>query len=92
MSGTSEFDEEAHRQSALVGASNNADEDQAWVDDISIFNDEAFSDVQAKLPAESNADLLSYLRHAVWPLLTDRAPCTKQQREQILGYDPESGV
>lgn len=36
------FAEEAHRQSALVAASSSAAEDQAWVDDISQFNDADF--------------------------------------------------
>lgn len=34
------FAEEAHRQSALVAASSSAAADQAFVDDISQFNDE----------------------------------------------------
>lgn len=36
---TPEFAEEAHRQSALAAASSGEAEDQAWVDDISEFND-----------------------------------------------------
>lgn len=36
------FAEEAHRQSALAAATDTAAEDQAWVDDISQFNDEDF--------------------------------------------------
>jgi hypothetical protein len=36
------FAAEAHRQSALAAASSHAAEDQAWVDDISEFNDEGF--------------------------------------------------
>ncbi|MEN4476583.1 antitoxin MazE family protein [Mycolicibacterium cosmeticum] len=37
-----EFAEEAHRQAALVAAADDAAEDQAWVDDISQFNDDNF--------------------------------------------------
>ena len=37
-----EFAKEAHRQSALAGASANASDDQAFVDAISEFNDEDF--------------------------------------------------
>jgi hypothetical protein len=36
------FAAEAHRQSALAAASSHAAEDQAWVDDISEFNDDGF--------------------------------------------------
>lgn len=35
-------DEEAHRQSALAAVSSSADDDQAFVDAISQFNDEDF--------------------------------------------------
>lgn len=35
-----EFAEEAHRQSALAAATDNASDDQAFVDAISQFNDE----------------------------------------------------
>jgi hypothetical protein len=37
-----EFAEEAHRQSALAAAIDNASDDQAFVDAISQFNDEDF--------------------------------------------------
>jgi antitoxin VapB len=36
--------------------------------------------------------LLDVMRTEIWPLLTDRAPITKREREEILGYDPELGV
>jgi antitoxin VapB len=36
--------------------------------------------------------LLDVMRTEIWPLLTDRAPITKREREEILGYDPEAGV
>ena len=36
------FAEEAHRQSALAATSSHAAEDQAWVDELSQFNDEDF--------------------------------------------------
>ena len=36
--------------------------------------------------------LLSVMRTEIWPLLTDRTPITKRQREEILGYDAETGV
>lgn len=39
-----EFADEAHRQSALAAASDNARDDQAFVDAISQFNDQEFSD------------------------------------------------
>ncbi|CCK62872.1 antitoxin MazE family protein [Mycobacterium canetti] len=42
---TPEFAKEAHRQSALAAATDSAADDQAWVDDISQFNDEDF-DIQ----------------------------------------------
>ena len=32
------------------------------------------------------------MRTEVWPLLSDRTPITKHEREEILGYDPETGV
>ena len=46
---------------------------------------------------ESNAgnreeQLLNVMRTEIWPLLTDRTPITKREREEILGYDPETGV
>lgn len=36
--------------------------------------------------------LLDVVRTEIWPLLPDHTPITKQEREQILGYDPETGV
>lgn len=54
MSGTSEFAEEAHRQSAQVAAASTAGEDQAWVDDISQFNDE--DSEETAQPSRSHAD------------------------------------
>jgi antitoxin VapB len=36
--------------------------------------------------------LLNVMRTEIWPLLTDRRPITKREREEILGYDPETGV
>ncbi|SHU95771.1 antitoxin MazE-like protein [Mycobacteroides abscessus] len=44
------FAEEAHRQSALVAAASSEAEDQAWVDDVSEFNDEG-----AALDSESES-------------------------------------
>lgn len=37
-------------------------------------------------------ELLDVLRNEVWPLVSDRSPITKAEREQVLGYDPTSGV
>lgn len=37
-------------------------------------------------------ELLDVMRTEVWPLLSDHTPITKQEREEILGYDPETGV
>lgn len=37
-------------------------------------------------------ELLAVMRTEIWPLLPDRAPITRAEREQILGYDPETGV
>lgn len=37
-----EFTEEAHRQAAQLAAADEASQDQAWVDDISQFNDDDF--------------------------------------------------
>ena len=36
--------------------------------------------------------LLDVMRTEIWPLLPDRAPITKREREAILGYDSETGV
>lgn len=38
------------------------------------------------------AQLLDVMRTEIWPLLPDRTPITKQDREAILGYDPATGV
>ena len=37
-------------------------------------------------------ELLDVLRNEIWPLLDDGTPITKAQREQMLGYDPATGV
>nr|AKT73074.1 antitoxin VapB36 [Mycobacterium avium subsp. hominissuis] len=37
-------------------------------------------------------ELLDVLRTEIWPLLEDRSAITKGEREQVLGYDPTSGV
>jgi len=36
-------------------------------------------------------DLLDVMRTEIWPLLGDTTPITKQERERVLGYDPETG-
>lgn len=36
--------------------------------------------------------LLDTMRTEIWPLLPDRTPITKPEREAILGYDPTTGV
>lgn len=36
--------------------------------------------------------LLEVMETEIWPLLPDHTPITKQDREQILGYNPETGV
>ncbi len=36
--------------------------------------------------------LLDTMRTEIWPLLPDRTPITKPEREAILGYDPATGV
>ena len=38
------------------------------------------------------AQLLDVMRTEIWPLLPDRTPITKQDREEILGYNPTTGV
>lgn len=38
--GAPEFTEEAHHQAALLAAADDASQDQAWVDDISQYNDD----------------------------------------------------
>ncbi len=37
-------------------------------------------------------ELLDVLDTEIWPLLNDGAPITKAEREQILGYNPATGV
>jgi hypothetical protein len=38
------------------------------------------------------AALLDRMHNDIWPLLRDHEPVSKQDREQALGYDPETGV
>ncbi len=42
--------------------------------------------------ADQEEALLEVMRTEVWPLLDDRRPVSKAEREQILGYDPHTGV
>lgn len=42
--------------------------------------------------ADREAQLIDVLRTEIWPLLADRAPITKREREEMLGYDPDTGV
>ena len=43
--------------------------------------------------AGSRADeLMDVLSTEIWPLLDDGSPISKAEREQILGYDPTTGV
>ena len=42
--------------------------------------------------ADRAATLLDVMRTDIWPLLPDRAPITKREREAILGYDSETGM
>ena len=37
-------------------------------------------------------DLLEVMRSEIWPLISDCTPISKREREEILGYDPETGV
>lgn len=37
-------------------------------------------------------ELLNVLDTEIWPLLTDRSPVTKAERERALGYDSATGV
>lgn len=37
-------------------------------------------------------ELLDVMTNEIWPMLNDGKPITKQEREQILGYDPGTGV
>jgi len=41
---------------------------------------------------DAAAKLLDVMRTEVWPLLPNRSPITKQDREAILGYTPETGI
>lgn len=36
--------------------------------------------------------LLDVMRTEIWPLLPDQPPITKEERERILGVNPETGV
>jgi antitoxin VapB len=38
------------------------------------------------------AQLLDVMGTEIWPLLTDHTPITKREREEILGYEPATGV
>jgi antitoxin VapB len=42
--------------------------------------------------ANRSAELLDVLKTEIWPLLDDRSPITKTEREQALGYDTATGV
>lgn len=46
----------------------------------------------SRAPATVRHNFLDILRTEIWPLLADRSPITKLEREQILGYDPATGV
>lgn len=47
----------------------------------------------AQARAEARAEeILEVLATEIWPTLPDRTPITKEQREDILGYDSETGV
>jgi antitoxin VapB len=37
-------------------------------------------------------ELLDVLNDEIWPLLTDRSPISKAERERALGYDSATGV
>lgn len=41
---------------------------------------------------DRQAQLLDVMRTEIWPLLIERAPITKREREEILGYHPDTGV
>lgn len=36
--------------------------------------------------------LLDVMRTEIWPLLTDHTLISKREREEILGYEPKTGV
>lgn len=38
------------------------------------------------------AQLLEVMRTEVWPLLSERTPIMEREREEILGYEPKTGV
>jgi antitoxin VapB len=42
--------------------------------------------------SDRQARLLDVMRTEIWPLLADRRPITKREREEILGYDAQTGV
>jgi antitoxin VapB len=42
--------------------------------------------------SDRQARLLDVMRTEIWPLLADRSPITKREREEILGYDAQAGV
>jgi antitoxin VapB len=44
------------------------------------------------LRTDNHAVLLEVMRTEIWPLLDDRRPLSKASREEILGYDPTTGV
>lgn len=48
--------------------------------------------IQRRRQEERVTNILGVMRTEIWPLLPDHTPITKQEREQILGYEPESGV
>jgi antitoxin VapB len=37
-------------------------------------------------------ELLDVMTNEIWPMLNDGKPITKAEREQVLGYDPTTGV
>ncbi|AKN15438.1 type II toxin-antitoxin system VapB family antitoxin [Mycobacterium haemophilum] len=41
---------------------------------------------------DRQTQLLDVMRTEIWPLLTDHTPIAKREREEILGYDPTTGV
>lgn len=47
---------------------------------------------QISLTQSRTDDLLHVMATEVWPLLNDGHPITKQDREQILDYDPDTGA
>lgn len=56
---------------------------------------QALNDRLALIPGHGHSRerrLLDVLRTEIWPLLSDRTPITKPEREEILGYDSATGV